>query len=174
VPATLAKDFCRERRLSRHENLTDSDVRLGWFRHAGFAALVPSLPVVFGVGYLCPTPSLSSVSFDTVWPSSDIFRPSSISKGCGIHTGHLLWTNATYKLTQLPFPRPLPAHPKQKNRSLLKGPAIGSARRYRPSPLQHLRLHSAQLAGAFSGCSWVESDFAKLLGRGWLHQLPDM
>jgi hypothetical protein len=37
-----------------------------------------------------------------------------------------------------------------------------------------LRLHSARLAGAFSGCSWVESDFAKLFGRRWLHQLPDM
>jgi hypothetical protein len=43
VSAALAKAFCRERRLSRHENLTDSDVRLGWFRHAGFAALLPKL-----------------------------------------------------------------------------------------------------------------------------------
>jgi hypothetical protein len=43
VPAALAKALCRERRLSRHENLTDSDVRLGGFRHAGFAALMQKL-----------------------------------------------------------------------------------------------------------------------------------
>jgi hypothetical protein len=43
VPAELAKDFCRERRLSRHANLTDSDVGLGCFRHEGFAALMAKL-----------------------------------------------------------------------------------------------------------------------------------
>ena len=42
----------------------------------------------------------SSGAFDTVWPSADIFRPSSISGGCGIHTGHLQWASAAYTLTQ--------------------------------------------------------------------------
>jgi hypothetical protein len=35
------KTSVRERRFSRHENQTDSDVRLGWFQHNGLAAHIP-------------------------------------------------------------------------------------------------------------------------------------
>ena len=69
---------------------------------------------------------------------------------------------------QFPNTLPTPKNP----RSLPKGPAIGSRRRRRPFLHQHLRLHSARLAGGFLGCSWVESDFEKLLGRGWLVNSP--
>jgi hypothetical protein len=45
------KTSVRDRRVTEHENQTDSDVRLGWFQQKGFAALMPK-PI-------CPTLSLS-------------------------------------------------------------------------------------------------------------------
>jgi hypothetical protein len=38
-----SKTSVRERICSRHESQTDSDVRLGLFQHAGFAAVMPQL-----------------------------------------------------------------------------------------------------------------------------------
>jgi hypothetical protein len=57
VPAALAKDMSRKIRLSRHENLNDSDVRLGWFRHEGFAALMPKLTCRVWSGISLPNSS---------------------------------------------------------------------------------------------------------------------
>ena len=50
-----AKSSVRKRRFSRHENQTDSDVRLGLFQQNASQHLCQSLPVVFGVGLSdCP------------------------------------------------------------------------------------------------------------------------
>jgi hypothetical protein len=58
-------------------------------------------------------------------------------------------------------------------RSLHIGPAIGSARHYRPTPRQHLRLYSARLAGAFPECSLGEGRLCETLAARLIGRLPD-
>jgi hypothetical protein len=50
------KTSVRDRRVSRHETHTDSDVRLGGFQQKGFAALMPKLSCDVWIRNLCPTP----------------------------------------------------------------------------------------------------------------------
>jgi len=59
-------------------------------------------------------------------------------------------------------------------RSLLGGPAIGSARRRRPSPRRHLRLRSARVAGAIHGGSPARRQLREFAGATMVGSSPDM
>ena len=68
-----------------------------------------------------------------------------------------------------------PGEGSRKNpRSLPEGPAIGITRRRRSSLRQHLRPHSARLAGAFLGSSLGRERLREIVGVRMVGQLPGM